>query len=135
MYGNQLNSYRNNVKMTLTGRDLEAAVLSKCAVMLKDCQDGWQSDDISSKLNNALSFNQRVWSFLQTELANPENPMPSKLKSDLLSLSIFIDKRTFDIMAYPAPEKLTVLININLNIAAGLRIKNDQPNESVAAAV
>ena len=30
-------------------------------------------------------------------------------------------KRIFDIMAYPSPEKLTIIININLNLAAGLR--------------
>jgi flagellar protein FlaF len=43
------------------------------------------------------------------------------LKQDLLSLSVFIDKRIFEVMAYPNPEKLTAIININLNIAAGLR--------------
>ncbi len=35
-------------------------------------------------------------------------------------MSIFIDKRTFEVMLKPAPEKLTILIEINMNIAAGL---------------
>jgi flagellar protein FlaF len=32
-----------------------------------------------------------------------------------------VDRRSFEVLAYPAPEKLDVLININLNVAAGLR--------------
>jgi flagellar protein FlaF len=36
-------------------------------------------------------------------------------------LSVFIDKRIFEIMAMPSPEKLTAIIEINRNVAAGLR--------------
>jgi len=41
----------------------------------------------------------------------------------LLRLSGFIDKRIFEIQAHPAKEKLTIIIDINNNIAAGLRSK------------
>ena len=54
-------------------------------------------------------------------MSKPENPLPEKLKVDLLRLSGFVDKRIFEMMAYPSPEKLTIIININQNIAAGLR--------------
>ena len=121
MYTNQLNAYQTNNKTTLSGRELEASVLSKAAVMLKQCQDGWESADLTQMLSEALKYNQKVWSFFQTEIANPDNPLPRRLKEDLLSLSIFVDKRIFEIMSYPSPEKLTAIININLNIAAGLR--------------
>ena len=121
MYAAQLNAYQTNNKATLSGRELEAAVLAKAAVMIKECQDNWDSGNAIQMLTDALKYNQKVWSFFQTEIANPENPLPKQLKENLLSLSIFIDKRTFEVMAYPSPEKLTVLININLNIAAGLR--------------
>jgi len=40
---------------------------------------------------------------------------------DLLKLSAFIDRRILETMADPSPEKLTAIININRNIAAGLR--------------
>jgi flagellar protein FlaF len=117
-----MNAYQTNNKTTLSGRELEASVLSKAAVMLKQCQDGWESADLTQLLSESLKYNQKVWSFLQTEIANPDNPLPKKLKEDLLSLSIFVDKRIFEIISYPAPEKLTALISINLNIAAGLRV-------------
>jgi len=37
-----------------------------------------------------------------------------------LRLSAFVDKRTFQVMAEPSPDKLQALIDINRNIAAGL---------------
>ena len=70
-----------------------------------------------AKLDAALKYNQRVWTIFQAELEKPENPLPNALKADLLRLSAFIDKRTLETIAYPSPEKLTILININHNIA------------------
>jgi flagellar protein FlaF len=50
-----------------------------------------------------------------------DNPLPDEIKRNLLALSLFVDRRTFETLAYPAPEKLDVLISINLNVSAGLR--------------
>jgi len=47
--------------------------------------------------------------------------LPWNVRQDILNLSLFVDKRIFEIMAFPAPEKLTALIKINRNLAAGLR--------------
>jgi flagellar protein FlaF len=120
MQSAQIETYRHVYKMTLTGRELEAAVLIKAAQKLTLCQNNWEASDREERLEEALRYNQQVWTVFQTELSNPENPLPKKLKEDLLSLSAFIDKRIFDIMSFPASEKLNVIININLNIAAGL---------------
>ncbi|MEN6374028.1 MAG: flagellar biosynthesis regulator FlaF [Smithella sp.] len=109
----------------MTGREIEAAALIRCAVLLSDCQKNWDAPDHDTALDEALRINQRVWTILQSELANPDNPLPKKLREDLLSLSIFFDKRVIEVMAYPEPEKLNILIDINLNIAAGL---NSSPN-------
>ncbi len=46
--------------------------------------------------------------------------MVPELRRDLLRLSGFVDKRTFEIMAEPEADKLIVLIDINRNIATGL---------------
>jgi flagellar protein FlaF len=118
-----LKAYNSVNKSTMSGRDVEAEVLTKAALKLKECQDNWSENGQGAKLEAALKFNQRVWTIFQAELEKPENPLPHPLKVDLLRLSAFIDKRTFETMAYPAPEKLTILININHNIAAGLRIR------------
>jgi flagellar protein FlaF len=72
-------------------------------------------------LDDALRYNQRVWSILQVELSKEDNPLPTSIKLDLLGLSRFIDQRIFDTMAFPTKEKLDIIIRINQNIAAGLR--------------
>ncbi|MBW1705118.1 MAG: flagellar biosynthesis regulator FlaF [Deltaproteobacteria bacterium] len=121
MYSSPLQVYDTVSRTTLSGREIEAAVLTKAALKLKACQDNWHVDDRDSKLDQALKFNQRVWSIFQAELGKEDNPLPKKLRKDLLRLSAFIDKRIFQSMAIPEPGKLTAIIDINNNIAAGLR--------------
>ena len=121
MYANPLQTYDNVSRTTVSGPEIEASVFTKAALKLKKCQESWHADDRDVRLDEALKFNQRMWSIFQGELGREDNPLPKELKLDLLRLSSFIDKRIFDTMAYPAPEKLTPIININQNIAAGLR--------------
>lgn len=89
--------------------------------MLQQCRNEWEAEDRDERLNAALKYNQMIWTVFQGELAKPENPLPKKLREDILSLALFIDKRIFEIMSYPAQEKLSAIININLNLAAGLK--------------
>lgn len=115
--------YTANQGGGLSGRDLEASVLTRAGLMLKQVQDNWSAPDRNEKLLEAIKFNQKVWSFFQAELSNPENPLPAALKQDILNLSLFVDKRLFEVMATPEKEKLSILIDIDFNIAAGLRTK------------
>ncbi len=121
MYSNPLQAYQSVEKATLPGRELEANILTQAARKLKNCQNNWNEKNRDKILDEALKYNQRIWSIFQTELASPKNPLPANLKRDLLRLSGFIDKRIFETMARPAPEKLSIIIDINQNIAAGLR--------------
>lgn len=118
---NPMNAYKKVEQETLSGRDVEATVLIKAAQKLQECQDSWENTDRDHKLDESLKFNQLIWSIFQSELASEDNPMPKDLRVNLLRLSAFIDSRSLDTMAYPASEKLTMLIKINRNIAAGLR--------------
>ncbi len=125
------NAYDTVSKESMSPRQMEAAILNRGAAMLKAVQDNWDSPERDNKLDEALRYNQRLWSVFQADLASDENPLPKKLREDILSLSVFIDRRTFDLMATPEPNMVTALININQNIAAGL---NTTPvNEAVPA--
>ncbi len=121
MYSNPLEAYKTVDKTTMSGRETEARVLTQAALKLKDCQDNWSAKDKDEKLDEALKYTQRIWSIFQGELSNEDNQLPRQLRINLLRLSSFIDKRIFETMSYPSPEKLTAVININQNIAAGLR--------------
>jgi len=121
VYSNALKNYESVDKNTMSGRETEARVLTKAALKLKQCQQQWDAPDRDDRLDEALKYTQRIWSIFQAELTKPENPLPTPIKRDLLRLSAFIDKRVFETMAFPAPEKLNILIDINRHIAAGLR--------------
>ena len=121
MPANPLDAYRNVEKATLSQRDLEASVLAKAAMQIQDLRDNWVRDNHDARLEEVLSYNQRVWTFFQAELSVEGNPLPDEIKRNILALSAFVDRRSFEVLAYPAPEKLDILISINLNVAAGLR--------------
>jgi flagellar protein FlaF len=121
---NSVNAYTAIQKESLSGRELEASVLSRAGLMLKSVKDNWDAPDRDQKMLEAIKFNQKVWSFFQAELSDPENPLPKNLREDILNLSIFIDKRLFEVLAFPDPEKLSIVIDIDFNIAAGLRTNN-----------
>ena len=121
MYNNAAQAYQSVEKATLNGRELEAKVLTDAAVKLIKCQENWEIAEKGGQLNDALKLNQKIWSIFQTELLAPDNPMNQDLRTDLLRLSLFVDRRIMDIMAFPDSEKLTAIININQNIAAGLK--------------
>lgn len=118
---NPMDAYKKVEQETLSGRDVEATVLIKAAKRLQECQDNWDSEDREKRLDESLKFNQLIWSIFQSELASEDNPLSKDIRLNLLRLSSFIDGRSLETMAYPAAEKLTILININQNIAAGLR--------------
>jgi len=96
-------------------------VLSKAAALLLEVKNRWEEPELEQRLDEALKYNQQVWSFFQVEVSAEENPLPLEIKRNILSLSAYVDKRIFEIMAYPAPEKIDILVNINQNLAAGLR--------------
>lgn len=121
MQSNAVKTYQNVHKETMSGRETEARVLTQGALKLIDCQKNWDAPDRNTRLDNALRYNQRLWSIFQVEVTKPDNPLPTGIKTNMVLLSRFVDRRIFETMAFPSPEKLDILIKINQNIAAGLR--------------
>jgi flagellar protein FlaF len=123
----QEQAYRNAQKTTTTGRDLEAHVLTQTALKLAESLKHWQDGDVSDpeSVFEALRNNQHLWTVFQSELTKEDNPLPLNIKEDLINLSLFVDKRTFELMAELDPEKVKILIDINMNIAAGLQGSGD----------
>lgn len=134
MQHNANNIYTTMQRNGLSGRALEAQVLTRAANMLKECQNHWDENGQDERLDAAIRFNQKVWTFFQAELTDPENPLPREIKENILSLSIFIDRRVIEVLLNPASELLTAIININQNLAAGLM---DRPklDKDVSAAI
>jgi flagellar biosynthesis activator protein FlaF len=121
MPGPQVSAYSRAQHATDSGREAEAAVLMKGAALLRHVQTHWSDPERDRALEAALRYNQRFWTFFQVALLDESNPLPQKVKGEVLRLSAFVDKRIFEVLAFPAAEKLNILIAINTNIAAGLK--------------
>jgi len=121
MHGPQAEAYSKAQRSILCGREAEAAVLMKGAALLRHVQSHWSAPDRDHALESALQYNQRLWTFFQVALLDENNPLPQQVKEGVLRLSAFVDKRIFDVLAFPASNKLDILIAINTNIAAGLK--------------
>ncbi|HEY5797171.1 MAG TPA: flagellar biosynthesis regulator FlaF [Bosea sp. (in: a-proteobacteria)] len=100
-------------------RELEASLLIKAAARLQAVSDDWSL--AQRDLDEALSYNRKLWTLLVSAVVAEDNPLPVGIKTNILSLANFIFNQTFRIAANPAPEGLRVLVGINRDIAAGLR--------------
>jgi flagellar protein FlaF len=113
-------AYDKNTKATLSPRDLEAHLLMKAAAKLQAVKDDWSH--AGEELTMALLYNRKLWTVFTSSMMEEEaRSLPATIRENIANLGIFIFNRTLDIEAAPAPEKLTALIDINRNVAAGLR--------------
>ncbi len=113
------NAYARVANSALSPREAEAAVLLKAATRLQSVQDNWTGS--AEALNEALTFNQRVWTVIAGAATETDSPLPPTLKQNVAGLAVFVFKRTVDTMVQPQAEKLAPLIRINRELAAGLR--------------
>lgn len=123
MYKRNVEIYKKVEKTTSSQRETEARVLTQGALKLKWCQDNWNSEERRKLLAEALKYNQQIWSIFQADLLSGKSPLPENLRQNILRLSVFVDRQIFQVMAYPSPDKLTPIINVNLGLAAGLEKK------------
>jgi len=113
------NAYSKVAQTGQTPRELEAAILMKSASRLQGIRDDW--DTRSSELDDALTYNRKLWTVLVSSVTRPENPLPAPIKQNVANLGLFIFNHTLSLMANPKPERLGILVNINRELAAGLR--------------
>ena len=82
-------------------------------------QDGW--DRTRPDLAHALLYNRKLWTIFLTSATNTDNPLPTDVRQNVANLGVFIMNETLACMADPNPARLSTLININRELAAGLR--------------
>lgn len=91
----------------------------KAAVRLQSIRDDWEGK--RGELDDALTYNRKLWTVLVSSVLKSDNPLPDAIKQNIANLSIFIFKHTMSVMGDPAPDRLGILVNINRELAAGLR--------------
>lgn len=119
---NGFNAYAAAAKTAqsvVSPRELEASLLIKAATRLQVVADDWNQRE--RELDEALTYNRRLWTLLVSAVIAEDNPLPVGIKTNIVSLANFIFNQTFKISADPQPQSLGILVNINRDIAAGLR--------------
>ena len=92
------------------------------ASKIQAIKDEWDTlPDRRKSLDEALTLNRRLWTILFGAVIEEDNPLPKEIKSNIVNLANFIFRHTIALSWEPKREGLDVLININCNIAAGLR--------------
>jgi flagellar protein FlaF len=116
-------------------RELEAHVLIKSAARLQAIKDNWEAK--KDELDAALTINRKIWTILVGAVSDEESRLPLDIKRNVIGLGMFIFNHTIALTAQHDidPKKLDVLVNINRQIASGLRAKpsDDQAPPPAAA--
>jgi flagellar protein FlaF len=114
-------AYQTIAKQTVSPRDLEADLLLKAASRLQAVKDGWEGAEDKSTLDEALLYNRKLWTIFLTSATSGDNPLPTDVRQNVANLGVFVMTQTLTVQADPKPERLVTLININRELAAGLR--------------
>jgi flagellar biosynthesis activator protein FlaF len=112
-------AYQQTAKTIESPREREAALLSKAAISFQRIRDDWDSG--LADLSDALTFNRKLWTVFLTSVTREDNPLPAQARQNIANLGIFVMNQTRELMIEPVPQKLDALININRQLAAGLR--------------
>jgi flagellar protein FlaF len=115
-----------------SGRQIEISILELAASKLqahlpKNEELAWSHD-----LNEAMKFNQKVWDVFSADWMNPESQLSVELRQNLLSIAVFVKKKTFALLAKPDVDGLRLLIQLNENIIDGLKAPKITANAATA---
>jgi len=130
-YENQLKKYERrpelgNPAQTEAWALVEAA--KRLAISITD--ESGDPKTIKNARKAALRLNWRLWTIFQAELTTERSELPDEIRVNMLTLCKFIDKHTVGALVNPTPESMTVLIDINRNIAAGLAQLPEDPDRA-----
>jgi flagellar protein FlaF len=104
--------YQKAQEITEDPRTAEHRMLARVTGMLID-----SSEARGNALAEACFYNRKLWTIFQADLANPANGLPDEVKARLISLSIWVQKYTGEVLGGAPVEPL---ISVNRSIMDGL---------------
>lgn len=126
-----IQAYAKTQNLALSQRELEAQVLLRAAAKLQALKENW--DPSITTIEDPLSHNRKVWTIFLSSATDPECALPADVRKNVVGLGRFVVNQCMRILFEPDPAKLDLLIEINQNIAAGLR-GSAQPGQGRMAA-
>ncbi len=121
-----VDAYKRTIRESESPRQIEARVLARITGDLKQRSADFDSAGTREKrarvlaegLRNPLMENQKFWALLRDDLATEGNALPAQLRAQLLSIALWVDRQTIQVLG--GGQGLAALIDVNSNILAGL---------------
>jgi len=122
MYQRGAQAYQQTAKVVESPRQRESALLMKAAAGLQRIKDEWSSTT-PEDLKAALTFNRKLWTIFMSAVTQEDSPLPHEVRQNIANLGMFVLNHTREIQLEldPQPNRLDVLVQLNRQIAAGLR--------------
>lgn len=122
MHQHGAQAYQQTAKVVESPRQRESALLMKAAAGLQKVKDEWETST-QEELRSALTFNRKLWTIFMSAVTQEDSPLPAEIRQNIANLGMFVMNQTREILyeGVPQAEQLTVLVQLNRQIAAGLR--------------
>ena len=104
-----------------SGRQVEISILEMAAGKLRACLGKDEELGYDSCIDEALKFNQKVWDVFCADWSSESSSLEEDVRTSLLSLGLFVKKRTFTMLAQPTRAGVLVIIELNDNLIQGLK--------------
>lgn len=116
---NGAQAYARMAQTTANPREREAQLLLRAAARFAAAHAAQPFDRTGAR--DAAEFNRKLWTVFFSSVNRPENPLDPATKANLRNIALFSMRRSSEIEVNPQPDLLQALIDINRNIAEGLR--------------
>lgn len=113
-----LDAYHKRQSAAENPRQTEYRLFGRVTGALMDARDKGLT---GGALMKALDWNKRMWSAFALDCASPDNTLPEPTRAQILSLSIYVEKTTRQVMKKAA--EIDDLIAINKTIMEGLALQ------------
>jgi len=124
-----LQAYAATARTGLTGRALEAAVLTRCATELQRAAQATDGPDARFALIQALERNRQAWRIFAAQARDADSPLPAGIRRNLLVTATFVFARTAEICdttdGSSVAPLVRPLVDCNRLLAAGLEGRAD----------
>lgn len=111
----QVSAYLETKQQILDPRQTESQIFRRVTDQLKQAASNERRDE---SYHRAVLDNRRLWSALAGDVSDPSNMLPEDLKSNLLSLAVWVEREAS--AAHSGQADIRTMVEINEAIIAGL---------------
>lgn len=116
---NGAQAYARMAQTTANPRERDAQLLLRAAARFAAAHAAQPFDRVAAR--EAAEFNRKLWTVFFSSVSRADNPLDTATKTNLRNIALFSMRRSSQIEVNPQPDLLPALIDINRNIAEGLR--------------